>query len=102
MARRISFDDRTNVASALDQAIKTAAQKGETSSAFGYVEGTPQKFVNMPDRRFAGDELLAGLNGTFGRATEDPRYRDYFKRFTGRLFGGAYAPGSPEPASEVV
>ncbi|HCA36595.1 MAG TPA: hypothetical protein DEP13_08145 [Gammaproteobacteria bacterium] len=55
-------------------ALQNKLDKEENSAgAFGYEYGAPQKNSAEQYRsRFAGDELIGGINGEFGRVTNDP------------------------------
>ena len=99
---KITSDGPESVARTLDMAIQNKMDKDEnTSGAFGYEYGAPQKNSGEEFRsRFAGDELIGGINGEFGRTTNDPSLvnnQENLKRWAMQWSSGPFSLGGPPP-----
>ena len=72
-----------------------------TAGAFTYEEGAPQKSASERfNGRFAGDQLIGGINGEFGRVTNDPTLRnnqENLKRWAMQWSSGPFGLGGPPP-----
>lgn len=99
---KITSDGPDAIARVLDSAIENKRAKDETTvGAFGYEYGAPQKnssgeYVS----RFAGDELIGGINGEFGRITNDPNLvnnQENLKRWAMQWSSGPFGMGGPMP-----
>ena len=83
-------------------AIQNKEDKEETAAgAFGYEYGAPQK-ASSPrfTSRFAGDSLIGGINGEFGRVTNDPsmvQNQENLKRWAMQWSSGPFSLGAPPP-----
>ena len=83
-------------------AIRNKMDKEETTAgAFTYEHGAPQK---ASSRKFAGqflgDELVGGINGEFGRVTNDPTQvnnQENLKRWAMQWSSGPFSLGGPPP-----
>ena len=83
-------------------AIQNKMDKEEnTAGAFTYEEGAPQKSASERfNGRFAGDPLIGGINGEFGRVTNDPTLRnnqENLKRWAMQWSSGPFGLGGPPP-----
>ena len=86
----------------LEMAIQSKNDKEETSAgAFGYEYGSTQKNASPSfNSRFAGDRLIGGINGEFGRVTNDPsmvQNQDDLKKWAMQWSSGPFALGGPPP-----
>ena len=94
---------RGSIGRTLEMAIQSKNDKEETSAgAFGYEYGSAQK--NSSPTRFAGqilgDQVLGGINGEFGAATNDmerPNVQDSLKKWAMQWSSGPFALGGPPP-----
>tara|TARA_Y100000589_G_scaffold313314_1_gene334554 strand:+ start:1495 stop:1824 length:330 start_codon:yes stop_codon:yes gene_type:complete len=96
------------LARVLDMAIQSKNAAEETSAgAFGYEQGSPQK-VSSPkyNSRFAGESLIGGINGEFGRITNDRNNKpaqDALATWAGQWASGPFSlgiPGGPPPEGD--
>lgn len=100
---KITSDGPDGVARTLDMAIQNKLDKEENSvGAFGYEFGAPQKNAGEKyQSRFAGDQLIGGINGEFGRVTNDPsmvQNQDDLKRWAMQWSSGPFGMGgAPMP-----
>lgn len=99
---KITSDGPDAVARTLDTAIQNKLDKQETTAgAFGYEYGAPQKNASGEYvSRFAGDELIGGINGEFGRITNDPSLvnnQENLKRWAMQWSSGPFSLGGPPP-----
>lgn len=83
-------------------AIQNKEDKEETAAgAFGYEYGAPQKAASPKFvSRFAGDSLIGGINGEFGRVTNDPsmvQNQENLKRWAMQWSSGPFSLGAPPP-----
>ena len=99
---KILADGQKAVSRTLDMAIQNKNDKEETTAgAFGYEFGAPQKSASDKFRsRFAGDQLIGGINGEFGRITNDPgmvNNQENLKRWAMQWASGPFGLGGPPP-----
>lgn len=97
---KITSDGPEAVSRTLDMAIQNKMDKEEnTAGAFGYEYGAPQKSASEKfNGRFAGDELIGGINGEFGRVTNDPNLpnnQENLKRWAMQWSSGPFGLGGP-------
>ncbi len=71
MSFNLTNRDPAALSKAIGAAIQDKRGKEEVSVAFGYGDGSPQKY---PGNRMAGDAL--GIYGDFGKGVNDPSNRD--------------------------
>jgi len=96
------------LARTLDMAIQSKNDREETSAgSFGYESGSPQKAASPKyNSRFAGEALYGGINGEFGRITNDRNNKnaqDALATWAGQWASGPFSlgvPGGPPPEGE--